>query len=80
MPVAPTPPLSGISRRVRGHDCSKGLVNRPGMESHPEVAEVDSEGGGEAAGDQFTYSTELRLRGPQWVPLSPSVRPDDLAG
>lgn len=39
---APPSPLPGISRRAR--TCSKGLVNRPGVERHQQAAEVAPEG------------------------------------
>lgn len=55
MAVALTLPLPGISReRARAHGCFKGLVTRPGMDRHPEVAEVGGGGEGEATGDQLT--------------------------
>lgn len=66
---APTPPFTGKSRTAETHDYSKGLVNRPGMESHPEAAEVGNEGEDEAAGFQPICSSEPRsLGGPQRTP------------
>lgn len=74
---APPSPLPGISRRAR--TCSKGLVNRPGMERHQQATEAGREG--EVAGQQLTCSTKLRsLGGSQWVPLSLPVRTKDLGG